>query len=244
MRSVHRVVHVGDLDRIRAAGLCWRPIRRALGITGFGINAYSADRGGQLIEEHDETSGGSAAHEELYLVIAGHARFTVDGDEIDAPNGTLVFVPEARSRRSATALADQTVTVVVGGVPGTITASAWEYAFAAEPAAEAGDHARAYDIVAEGLADHPEHPSLHYNLACYASLAGETDRALAHLAHAFAQSPETREWAATDADLDPLRSDPRFANLERAVSARRSAAKARGTDREFRPVIRETGTEE
>jgi hypothetical protein len=160
-----RAIHIDELETIRAAGVNWRPIRRALGITGFGINAYTAGSGEQLIEEHDETGGGSGHHEELYLVLSGHAAFTVDEDEIDAPTGTLVFVPEATSRRSAVALSEGTTAIVVGGNPGTISPSPWEYYFAALPAAEAGEPARAYDIAAAGLAGQPDNPSLHYNLA-------------------------------------------------------------------------------
>jgi hypothetical protein len=205
-----RVIHIDELEAIAVAGVSWRPIRRALGITGFGINAYSAAPGEQLIEEHDESGGGSGHHEELYLVLSGHAVFTVDGKEIDAPAGTLVFVPEASSRRAAVALAEGATAVVVGGRPGTIIPSPWEYYFAALPAAEAGDPAGAYEIAAVGLAEHPDHPSLHYNLACYAALAGESERALEHLNRAVQGDPDVRSWAATDADLDSIRSDARF----------------------------------
>jgi tetratricopeptide (TPR) repeat protein len=163
-----------------------------------------------LIEEHDETGGGAGGHEELYVVLAGHAAFTADGEDIDAPAGTFVFVPETTSRRSAMALEDGTTVLVVGGVSGTIKPSAWEYYFAALPAAEAGDPGRAYEIAAAGLAEYPDHPSLHYNLACYASLAGDRERALEHLGRALQGNPDAREWAANDSDLDAIRSDPRY----------------------------------
>jgi hypothetical protein len=205
-----RVIHLHELDVIRVAGVNWRPVRRALGITGFGVNAYTADREEPLIEEHDESGGGAGGHQELYVVLSGHATFKVDGEEIDAPAGTLVFVPETSSRRAATAVADGTTALVVGGPAGSITPSPWEHYFAALPAAENGDPAKAYETAAAGLADFPNHPSLHYNLACFASLAGDTDRALDHLGRAFEGEPRAREWAATDPDLDPVRSDPRY----------------------------------
>jgi hypothetical protein len=205
-----RVAHIDELDRVRVAGVNWRPIRRTLGITGFGINGYTADAAEQLIEEHDETGGGAGQHEELYIVIDGHALFTIDGEEFDAPAGTLVHIPETAARRSAIALIDRTTAVVVGGRRGTIVPSAWEHYFAAVPVAEGGDPAAAYAIAAAGLADHPDPPSLHYNLGCYASLAGDKDRAIAHLRRAFAGDPQAREWAATDSDLDPIRSDARY----------------------------------
>jgi hypothetical protein len=207
---IARVVHIDELDRIRVAGVNWRPVRRTLGITGFGVNAYTADADEQLIEEHDETGGGSGRHEELYIVIAGQALFTIDGEEFDASPGTLIHIPETAARRSALAVIDGTTAIVVGGRRGTIVPSAWEHYFAAVPDAEAGDPLAAYATAAAGHADHPDHPSLHYNLACYASLARDTERAIAHLRRAFDGDPRTREWAATDEDLDPIRSDPRY----------------------------------
>jgi hypothetical protein len=205
-----RVIRLDDLDAIAVAGVNWRPVRRALGITGFGVNAYTADREEQLIEEHDESGGGAGGHEELYVVLSGHATFVVDGESIDAPAGTFVFVPEVTSRRAARTLVDRTTVLVVGGRSGTIKPSPWEYTFAAVPAAQAGEPGRAYQIAAAGLAEYPDHPPLHYNLACYASLAGDKERALEHLARAFEGNPETREWAESDQDLDAIRSDPRY----------------------------------
>jgi hypothetical protein len=210
-----RRIHLDELDSVKVAGVNWRPVRRTLGVTAFGINAYTADRGEQLIEEHAE-DGGGAGHEELYVVLTGHANFTVDREELDAPAGTLIFIPEPSSRRGAKALTDRTSALAVGGRTGTITPSAWEYCFAAQPAVDSGRPAEAYQIASQGLADHPDHPSLQYNLACYASLAGELDRAFDHLALAFQEDPRTREWAATDADLEAVRADRRWAEMSAA----------------------------
>lgn len=205
-----RTVTLDELERIHVAGVNWRPIRRALGITAFGINGFSADAGQQLVEPHDETGGGSGHHEELYLVLRGRATFTVDGEEIEATAGALVFVSDPASSRAAVATDDGTFVVVVGGAPGSISPSPWEHYFAASAAVEAGDPARAYEIAAAGLTDHPDHPSLHYNLACFAALAGQSDRALDHLRRAFELDPQTREWAESDADLDGLREHPDY----------------------------------
>lgn len=202
-----RVVRLDDLERIRVAGVEWRPIRRALGISAFGINAYAAGAGEQLIEEHDEAGG----HEEVYLVVRGRAAFTVDGEEIDAPAGTLVFLPEPATRRSAVAVEDGTVAVAVGGSPGAAgPPSAWEHYFAAAPAVEAGDFERAYEIAAAGLADHASSGALHFNLACFKARAGDREGAFEHLERALALEPRARIWTAEDADLDTIRDDPRF----------------------------------
>src|SRR5438105_12532821 len=79
----------------------WIPVRDHLGIGAFGVNAYRAEEaGGRVISPHTELM---AKHEELYLVVEGHATFTVDGEEVDAPAGTLVFVADPATHRGAVA---------------------------------------------------------------------------------------------------------------------------------------------
>ena len=74
---------VTQLQEIPKRGDGWIPVRDHLGIGAFGTNAYRADEaGGRVISEHTELM---AKHEELYIVVEGHATFTVGGDEIDAP---------------------------------------------------------------------------------------------------------------------------------------------------------------
>jgi tetratricopeptide (TPR) repeat protein len=206
----HALLHLDDVERIHAGGAgWWRPIRRTLGITAFGINAYTADDAGDpLIETHDETSFGAGRHEELYLVLSGRATFTVAGRELDAPTGSMLLV-KAGTERGAVAAASNTTVLVVGGRPASaLPVSPYEHWYAAQPAYDAGDYARAVDIASEGLRDWPEHPSLHYQLACYQALAGDRDRAIEHLRIAYAGNPETREWAAGDEDLESVRDDP------------------------------------
>lgn len=206
----HTLLHLDEIDGVGVDGAgWWLPIRRCLGITAFGVNAYRADAAGdELIETHDETSAGAAGHEELYIVLRGHATFTIEGREVAAPTGSLLFV-EAGTRRGAVAAAADTTVLVIGGKPGaTGPVSPYEYWYAAEPAYQAGDYARAVQIASEGLADWAEHPHLRYQLACYEALAGHRDCAIEHLRIAYANNPETREWAADDEDLASVRGDP------------------------------------
>ena len=56
--------------------------------------------------EHEEDEG----IEELYVVLRGRARFEIDGDTVDAPEGTLVFVPPEANR---TAFAEEAETTVM-----------------------------------------------------------------------------------------------------------------------------------
>ncbi|HEX2505212.1 MAG TPA: hypothetical protein VHK22_03300 [Gaiellaceae bacterium] len=109
-------------------GLEWKPIRLHFGIEGFGVNAWKARDAGQVvIERHTETEDSETRHQELYLVARGRARFTVDGETIDAPAGTLVYVPDPDSVREAVAEEPDTVVLVVGGARGeAFRPSAWE----------------------------------------------------------------------------------------------------------------------
>jgi tetratricopeptide (TPR) repeat protein len=196
---VARVIRINDLESISVAGVNWRPLRRTLGITAFGTNAYSADAGEEVVEAHTEGSG----HEEMYVVLSGRARFTVGDSEQEVGAGSVVFFDDHTEQRGAVALEDGTTVLAVGGMPGTLTPSAWEWRFAAEPAYNAGDYARAYEICAEGLAVHPDDVALHYQLACFANLGGDRERALADLRRALELDPEkVRRWAADDTDLE------------------------------------------
>ena len=97
----------------------WQPIRNHFGITAFGINAYTAARtGDSIIGDHDHADPGDEQHQELYFVHAGAARFVVDGAAVDAPAGTFVSAHDVNIRRSATALADNTVVLVIGAEDG------------------------------------------------------------------------------------------------------------------------------
>jgi mannose-6-phosphate isomerase-like protein (cupin superfamily) len=205
----YRIVDLDSLESVPLEEGVWHPIRRVLGVTAFGINAYSANEAGApLIEEHDETSPGAGGHEELYFVIRGTATFEVGDDTVEASAGTMILI-EPAVRRKATATSDDAMVAVIGGREGAaMPPSPFEYWYAAIPAHEAGEHARAYEIAAEGLEHHPDHGTLHYALACEAALAGDRERALGHLRTAFANDPRTREWARTDSDLDGLRDDP------------------------------------
>ncbi len=74
-------------------------------------------------DEENQTNG----HQELFAVTTGHALFTVDGEEIDAPAGTIVFVRDPALLRAARAIADNTTIFMVGGPTGVpYTISRWE----------------------------------------------------------------------------------------------------------------------
>lgn len=206
-----RTVHLDELERVPGPdSLTWLPVRATLGVRAFGTNAYVADQAGDdVVEPHDED--GTLAHEELYFVARGHARFVIDAAALDAPAGTYVFVPDPASHRHAIAVEPGTTVLSFGG-PATFTPSAWEWSFRANPLLGT-DPERARAILDEGFAVHPDSPSLHYQLACVEALQGRDELALASLARALELEPELREEAAVDDDLAGLRGDRRFRAL-------------------------------
>jgi pimeloyl-ACP methyl ester carboxylesterase/mannose-6-phosphate isomerase-like protein (cupin superfamily) len=200
----HRARHVrlADLPRAEIGDHIWHPVRRALGATGFGVGAYTAERAGDvLVGVHDETGTGSNRHEELYVVLAGCALFELDGEELElGPEEFLLVAPE--TRRGAHAAADGTSVLVVGGAPGAVAPAPYEHWYAA---LTADTPAGAAEIAADGLSDHPDHGTLNYQLACFRALAGELDAAARHLRRAVSSDDRAWEWLEEDADLDALR---------------------------------------
>jgi hypothetical protein len=185
------------------------PVREHLGIRAFGINAYTPGEDGTLINEHDEAGSGQ---EELYIVLDGQASFEVDGETVDAPAGTLVFVrPE--SRRKATGSG---TVLALGATPGqAYQALDWGEAwpFHSESMAAYGEqrYADALEAVRRGLEHVPDSPGLNYNYACFATLAGETgDETFDHLRRSVELFPPFRKQAPKDDDFAAVRDDPRF----------------------------------
>jgi mannose-6-phosphate isomerase-like protein (cupin superfamily) len=203
-----KILKLEEIEGIPVLGsLVWKPVRRPLGVTAFGINAYTAvNAGDEVVEEHTEEQLG---HEEIYFVHAGHAVFTVDGEEVDAPAGTLVYLDDVSQRRHAIAKEAGTTVIAVGGVPGKHEPSAWEYFFPALPAMREGDYDTARRLLEDGLKEN-DAPVMHYQLACVEALAGNRERALDELRIAVDGNERYREAARTDEDFASIRDDPRF----------------------------------
>ena len=96
-------------------------VRRHFDIRSFGVNGVTGGVGDEMVEPHheaDDEANGTNGHEELFAVMSGHAVFTVDGEDVDAPAGTLVFVRDPALIRSARATVDGTSILAVGARPG------------------------------------------------------------------------------------------------------------------------------
>jgi tetratricopeptide (TPR) repeat protein len=206
------VAHLDQIEEFADAGCHYRPIRHHLGITAFGVTAWTARTAGErVINEHDEDD--PTADQELFLVQRGHAVFEVDRDRVDAPAGTLVFAPPHTKRR-AFATEDGTTIIAVEGTPGkAYEARGWELWAPLAPRYEAGEYAEVADSLSALVAANPQYPMLFFNLACCESQCGRTSEALDHLRHAIEMSEEFRHSAGEDSDLDPIRNEPVFTQL-------------------------------
>jgi Flp pilus assembly protein TadD len=76
-----------------------------------------------------------------------------------------------------------------------------------------GQFVLAVEAMEKAVDVQPHLPLLHYNLACYLSLAGEKRRALRSLAHTLDLDDSFRFKIIDEPDFDPLRSDPEFLSL-------------------------------
>ena len=209
--SGYRVAKLDEIDEVTDGREPWRPVRHHLGITAFGINAWTAaDAGDRIINEHDESDDDQ---EELYVVQRGRAVFELDGERVDAPAGTLVL---ARPGVKRTAFAEEpgTTILAVGGTPGkAYEPDGWELWAPVTPLYNAGDYAAAADRAREVAEANPQYAGLFYNLACCESLAGRTDDAIEHLGRAIELSERFRAFAKGDSDFDPIRDEPAFRQL-------------------------------
>ena len=200
--------HEGDDDRV------YIRLRRELDLGAFGASAsYQAKGGEDVVGEHDELGPGANGQEELYVVVQGSATFTVDGDEIDAPHGTVILVPPGVMRK-AVATSDETIVFAAGGRRGE--------AYRPPPGAElsdffehynAKDYAGALAACHVALEKYPGNALFLYNVACMQSLLGQGDEALDTLGTALEGWPRFKENAQKDDDFASLREDPRFLEL-------------------------------
>jgi mannose-6-phosphate isomerase-like protein (cupin superfamily) len=102
----------GSIDEL-GAGYGFRKVRRALGVTAFGVNAVVMPPGFDgFLHYHDE-------QDELYLVHRGRARFEVGGEVRELGPGGLCHVESTTPRKFSNASEDEDLVVlVIGGKDG------------------------------------------------------------------------------------------------------------------------------
>jgi hypothetical protein len=211
----YAAAHLDEIDEISDGRCPSRPVRLHFGITSFGVNAWiGREAGDRIINEHDEAEQWDG-QEELYLVQRGRARFELDGERVEAPADTFVFVRPGVTR---TAFAEEpgTTIIALGGTPGkAYEPTGFEIWAPLGALYQAGEYAEAADRGGVLIKAHPEYPMLLYNVASCESLAGRTADAVEHLRGAIEREDRFRSLAAEDSDFDPARDDPAFIELVR-----------------------------
>ena len=211
--SGYAVAKLDDIAEIDDGRVPFRPVRHHFGIEAFGVNTWTAhEAGDRIVNEHDEADTGDG-QEELYFVHSGRARFELDGESIDAPAGTFVFVRPGVKRTAFVEEAPTTI-VTIGGTSGqAYEVLGWEvWWLEVRELYEAGDYVEASARGRKVLETHP-YSGVAYNVACAESLAGEPEAAIEHLRMAIEGSDALRELAETDSDFDPIRQEPGFKEL-------------------------------
>jgi hypothetical protein len=214
-QTAYGVVSLGDRLEAAEDDRGRVPLRQDLGVGAFGVNAvYQRQAGEPVIRDHHEAGPGGDRHEELFVVVQGSATFTVDGEVVEAPQGTTIFVRDPGVMRSAVATAPDTIVLAVGGPR--------DHAYRLPPAASAvgfwdayreKDYAAALETTKRALETYPDNAYLLYNIACMESLLGHDEAALTALAESVAQWDQYKEQARGDDDFASLRDDPRFVEL-------------------------------
>jgi hypothetical protein len=100
----------------------WYPIQHHFGLGAFGVNAFAGDSGTPFVAEHNERK---SSHEELYVVVKGAARFTLNGEAFDAPAVSVVAIPEPAVRRQAVAIEDGTIVLAIGAPASSGFSTTW-----------------------------------------------------------------------------------------------------------------------
>jgi tetratricopeptide (TPR) repeat protein len=210
MSTGYTLAHLDEITEMSDGRQPWRPVRHHFGITSFGVNTWTGHRAGdRIINEHDEEGD----NEELYFVHRGRARFELDGERVDAPEGTFVFAKPG-VKRTAFAEEPETTILALGGTPGqAYEPDGWELWAPVGPLYQEGRYAEAADMARDIVESNPDYPSLLYNLACCESLAGRTSDAIEHLGRAIGHSERSRWFANDDPDFDPIRDEPAFKDL-------------------------------
>jgi tetratricopeptide (TPR) repeat protein len=209
--SGYEVARLEEIDELDDGREPWRPVRHHFGITSFGINTWTGrGAGDRIINEHDEADD---LQEELYFVLGGRAAFELEGERLEAPEGTFVFV-QSGVKRTAFAEEPGTTIMAVGGVPGkAYEVDGWEVWAPLRPLYEAGQYAEVADRGRELIESDPRYPEPLYNLACCESLSGRTSDAIEHLRQAIDMQEQLRAYAKEDSDFEPIRDEPAFKEL-------------------------------
>jgi uncharacterized cupin superfamily protein len=114
-----RRLHVSEIapytGEAELPGIRFRPARKALGVTAWGMNVIELDPHTATYPAHDHTADGQ---EEVYVVLTGSCTLEVDGGApVELRAGDLARVGPAVQRKLVTTDAAATV-LAIGSTPG------------------------------------------------------------------------------------------------------------------------------
>jgi mannose-6-phosphate isomerase-like protein (cupin superfamily) len=101
----------GSLDEL-GTGYGFRKVRKALGVTAFGVNGLVYPPGYEGIWHYHDTQ------DELYFVHRGRARIEVEGDVRELGPGGLFHAESTTPRKVSNAGDEDLVLFIVGGSQG------------------------------------------------------------------------------------------------------------------------------
>jgi mannose-6-phosphate isomerase-like protein (cupin superfamily) len=101
----------GSIDEL-GDGFGFRKVRRALGVTAFGVNAIVYPAGYEGFHHYHDKQ------DELYFVHSGTARVEVEGEVRELGPGGLLHVEATTPRKVSNAGDEPLVLLVVGGKDG------------------------------------------------------------------------------------------------------------------------------
>jgi uncharacterized cupin superfamily protein len=108
---------VCDAAEVEAVNGVFRPIRRALGVTAFGINQEEWPAHAEEYPDHDHSEDGQ---EEVYYVLEGGGTMAVDGEDVELKPGRYVLV-SADAKRKVLPGEEGLKLIIVGSPPGAYT---------------------------------------------------------------------------------------------------------------------------
>ena len=105
---------VCDAADVEAVNGVFRPIRRQLGATAFGINQLDFPPNADRYPNHDHAEDGQ---QEVYYVLNGSGRLEIEGEEVELKPGRYVLV-DPETKRKVWAGGEGLSLIVVGSPAG------------------------------------------------------------------------------------------------------------------------------